>query len=146
VHRARQRDRRRGPAGQARARRGDGARGVGRRMSRARSPLARGLGIVAIVAGALALSPVAAETVKVGVVASYSGPGAEVGRDLDRGMALYRKLHPEAFGGHTVELVKRDSSLPNGEAATTTGQQVGTRARVLVRAGLSYLHGPHERG
>lgn len=107
-------------------------------MSRARSPLARGLGIVAIVAGALALSPVAAETVKVGVVASYSGPGAEVGRDLDRGMALYRKLHPEAFGGHTVELVKRDSRLPNGEAAKTAVQELVTRERVQLLAGFSY--------
>jgi len=93
---------------------------------------------VAAFAAAAAPAPAGAETVKVGVVASYSGPGAEVGRDLDRGMALYRKLHPEAFGGHTVELIKRDSRAPNGEAARIAVQELVTRERVQLLAGFAY--------
>lgn len=103
-----------------------------------------GQAVLTLCAGAFAAgavlfaAPAAAETVKVGVVASYSGPGAEVGRDLDRGMALYQKLHPEAFGGHTVQLIKRDSRAPNGEAAKTAVQELVTRERVQLLAGFAY--------
>src|SRR5690606_41623109 len=104
VHGARQRHRRRGAACEARPRHRDRARGLGRRMNPTKTVRAA---CIAAFAVGLAMASAAAETVRVGVVASYSGPGAEVGRDLDRGMALYRKLYPDAFGGHTVQLVRR---------------------------------------
>lgn len=93
----------------------------------------------AATAAAIAAAPAAsAETVKVGVVLTFSGIGANLGQQIDRGMMLYQKLHPEAFGGHKVELIKRDSKNPAGDVAKTMAQELVTRERVQMLAGFIY--------
>ena len=79
-----------------------------------------------------------AKTVKVGVVMTYSGGAAEFGQQIDRGMDLYLKLHPEAFGGHEVELIKRDAKSPGGDVAKTAVQELITRERVQLLAGFVF--------
>src|SRR5690606_28438193 len=81
---------------------------------------------------------VAAATVKVGVVATYSGNGAQFGEQITRGMELYIKQHPEAFGGHEVELIKRDSKHPGGDVAKTMVQELITRNGVAIVAGFIF--------
>ena len=62
-----------------------------------------------------ATAPAQAEEVKVGVVLTFSGGAAQFGEQISRGMELYMKEHPEAFGDNTVTLVKRDSKRPGGK-------------------------------
>ena len=47
--------------------------------------------LATLIAIGLAASPAMAQTVKLGVVSTYSGPFAVVGEQLDRGIRLYVK-------------------------------------------------------
>jgi branched-chain amino acid transport system substrate-binding protein len=91
-------------------------------------------------AAALALGggAAAAETVKVGVVLTYSGNGAEFGRQIDRGMEMYLKMHPDALGKHKIELIKRDSKTPDGAVAKTLVQELITRDKVDMVVGFVF--------
>lgn len=93
-----------------------------------------------LVAAAIAAATGAAgaETVKVGLVLTFSGGGAQLGQQVERGMMLYQKLHPESFGGHTVELIKRDSKRPGGDIAKTAVRELLTRERVDLLAGFIF--------
>ena len=79
-----------------------------------------------------------AATVKIGVVLTYSGGAAEFGQQIDRGMNLYLQQHPDALGGHQVELIKRDSKRPSGDIAKTAVQELITRERVDILAGFVF--------
>ena len=79
-----------------------------------------------------------AATVKVGVVLTYSGGGAEFGQQVDRGMSLYLKHQAEAFGGHEIEIIKRDSKRPGGDIAKTAVQELITRDKVDLLTGFIF--------
>ncbi|MDE2166998.1 MAG: hypothetical protein KGJ66_11765, partial [Alphaproteobacteria bacterium] len=65
---------------------------------------------VAALAAVLAF-PAAAETVKIGVITTYSGPMAPPGITMDRGLTLYAKLHSKDLPkGVTVEIIRRDDT------------------------------------
>ena len=93
-------------------------------------------------AGTLALAIAAgaahAANVKIGVVLTYSGGAAQFGEQIDRGMNLFLKKHPEAFGGHTVELIKRDSKRPGGDIAKNAVRELLTREKVDMLAGFVF--------
>ncbi|MCP4330678.1 MAG: ABC transporter substrate-binding protein [Alphaproteobacteria bacterium] len=89
----------------------------------------------------LAATAATAENVKVGVVLTTSGGAAEFGQQILRGMELYLKEHPEALGGHDVELVIRDSKRPGGDIAKTATQELITRDEVDILAG--YVFSPN---
>lgn len=96
--------------------------------------------VVAVFLSALALVPNAAlaAMVKVGVILPYSGPNAQLGQQLDRGMELYRKLHPDVPGGHEIELIERDSTGPRADVAKRLAQELITRDKVDMLAGVVY--------
>jgi branched-chain amino acid transport system substrate-binding protein len=79
-----------------------------------------------------------AQTVKVGVVLPYSGVGAEFAQQTDRGMQLFMKLNPNAFGPYKIELVKRDSKNPSGAEAKTAVQELITQEKVDILTGFIY--------
>lgn len=79
-----------------------------------------------------------AKTVKVGVVLTFSGGAAQFGQQIERGMNLYMQKHPEAFGGHTVELIKRDAKRPGGDIAKNAVRDLITRERVNILAGFVF--------
>ncbi len=95
---------------------------------------------MAATALALCMSATAtlAANVKVGVVLTYSGGAAQFGEQIDRGMNLFMKQHPEAFGGHTVELIKRDSKRPGGDIAKNAVRELITREKVDMLAGFVF--------
>ena len=82
--------------------------------------------------------PVDAAEVKIGVVLTYSGGAAQFGEQIDRGMELFINTHPEAFGGHTVKLIKRDSKRPGGDIAKNAVQELITREGVDMLAGFVF--------
>lgn len=92
---------------------------------------------VGLAMGAAAFTASAAE-VKIGVVLTYSGGAAQFGEQIDRGMNLYLQKHPEAFGGHTVKLIKRDSKRPGGDIAKNAVRELITREKVDLLAGFVF--------
>ena len=81
----------------------------------------------------------AAQTVKVGIVNTYSGPFAAVGEQLDRGIRLYMKLHEKDLpAGLKIELIRRDDTGPNPEVAKRLAQELITRDHVQILAGAVF--------
>ncbi len=94
--------------------------------------------VLALVA-AMALSGAAAraQTVKVGVINTYSGPLAAAGDQIDRGIKLYMKLHEKDLPpGVSIELVKRDDTGPNPDVAKRLAQELITRDKVQLLTGV----------
>ena len=60
-----------------------------------RHKLRRGI-VTALLPVCLMATAAAADDVKIGVVLTYSGGAASFGEQIDRGMNLYLKQHPEA--------------------------------------------------
>ena len=88
---------------------------------------------------AMALSCAAslAQTVKVGVINTYSGPMAAAGEQIERGIKLYTNLHEKDLPpGVTIELVKRDDTGPNPEVAKRLAQELITRDKVQLLTGV----------
>ena len=86
-----------------------------------------------LLSGAIAL----AQTVKVGVINTYSGPLAAAGDQMDRGIKLYMKLHEKDLPpGVTIELVKRDDTGPNPEVAKRLAQELITQDKVQLLTGV----------
>jgi len=79
-----------------------------------------------------------AAEVKVGVVLTYSGGAAQFGQQIDRGMALYMKLHAAELGDHKITLIKRDSKRPGGDIAKTAVRELVTRDKVDLLAGFVF--------
>jgi branched-chain amino acid transport system substrate-binding protein len=78
-----------------------------------------------------------AQTVKVGVINTYSGPLAAQGEALERGIKLYMKLHEKDLPpGIKIELVRRDDTGPNPEVAKRLAQELITRDKVQLLAGV----------
>ena len=79
-----------------------------------------------------------AQEVKVGVILPYTGVGAELAQQIDRGMELYLKLNADQVKPYTINLIKRDSKAPNGAEAKIAAQELLTQDKVDVLAGWVY--------
>lgn len=91
-------------------------------------------------AAALSLAgPAAAETIKIGIVSTYTGPQASFGDYTSKGMKLYLKLHrSELPPGTTIELLERDDGGPNPEKAKQLAQDLIVRDKVQMLAGAAF--------
>ena len=94
--------------------------------------------IAAIAVLAITTSGALAQEVRVGVVLSYTGVGAEFAQQMDRGMELYLKLNADQVKPYTITLIKRDSKAPDGVGAKVAVQELLTQERVDALAGFSY--------
>jgi branched-chain amino acid transport system substrate-binding protein len=81
---------------------------------------------------------VQAQEVKVGVILPYTGVGAELAQQIERGMELYLKQNADAVKPYTITLIKRDSKAPDGAAAKVAAQELLTQDKVDVLAGWVY--------
>ena len=80
-----------------------------------------------------------AQTVKLGVINTYSGPSANLGEQLDRGIRLYVKQHEKDLPpGVKLEIIRRDDTGPNPEVAKRMAQELITRDQVQLLAGAVY--------
>ena len=90
-----------------------------------------------LAAVALAAAPVLAQdTIKVGVIAEFSGPFADYGGQIEAGMKAYMKEHGDTVAGKKVELITRDTKGPGGEVAKRLAQELITRDKVQFLAGF----------
>ena len=79
---------------------------------------------------------VAQSTVKVGVIAEFSGPFAAYGQQIEAGMKAYIKDHGDTVAGKKVELITRDTGGPAPEVAKRFAQELITRDKVQFLAGF----------
>ena len=98
-----------------------------------RAPLTAAALAATIIAGA---SPAAAQTIKIGLVNSYSGFLAQAGDEMQKGIDLYVKEHEKDLPpGVKIEIIKRDDA-----AAPETGKRVAqeliTRDHVQLIVGV----------
>lgn len=96
------------------------------------SGLALGLGLV----GQSAVAK--DEPLRLGIIASYSGPYADYGRQFDAGMAVYLDQHGGRLGGHKVEILRRDTAGPAPDLARRHAQELIVRERVHLISGLDF--------
>jgi branched-chain amino acid transport system substrate-binding protein len=79
----------------------------------------------------------AAQTVKVGVILTYSGPQASLGDQIDKGLSLYAKEHEKDLpSGVKIEFIRRDDTGPNPEVAKRLAQELITRDHVNLLTGV----------
>ena len=94
-----------------------------------------------LLASAAAMTLVAgmasAQTVKVGVINTFSGPDSQQGDMLERGLQLYYKLHQKDLPpGVSIQLVERDDTGLNPEVAKRLAQELVTRDHVSILTGF----------
>ena len=96
------------------------------------------LALIAI-ASAFPGTLVHAQTVKIGVVNTYTGAAASFGDMTDKAMNLYLKLHEKDLPpGVRIELVRRDDGGPNPDKAKQLAQELIVRDKVQLLAGVAF--------
>lgn len=81
---------------------------------------------------------VQAEPLRVGVLATYSGPYADYGRQFDAGMQVFLTQHEQKLGGHEVVFYPRDVGGANPGQARRYAQELIARDKVDVLVGLDF--------
>ena len=94
--------------------------------------------LAALSAIAFSFGAHAQETVKIGVLQSYSGITSLGGQQTDSAIKLFMKKYGEAPGGRKIELVRRDTTGPNPEVAKRLVQEVIVREKVQFLIGPDY--------
>src|ERR1700747_3041559 len=79
-----------------------------------------------------------AQEVKVGVNLPYTGIGAEIAQQMDRGLELYLKLNPDKVKPYTIKLIKRDVKDAAGANAKLAVQELLTQENVDIVTGWLY--------
>src|SRR6185295_856535 len=89
---------------------------------------------------ALALSAALAhaQEVKIGLVAPFTGIGAELGRQIDRGVQQYLKLRADEYKPYKITVIKRDDKNPSGADSKVAVQELLTQENVDALAGWIY--------
>src|SRR5215468_8271262 len=78
----------------------------------------------------------AQETVRIGVILPYSGQFADFAAQLDNGIKLYVKQHGDSVAGKRIEIIRRDTGGVAPDVATRLAQELITRDKVDILAGL----------
>jgi len=80
----------------------------------------------------------AAEPLRIGLIATYSGPYADYGRQFDAGIQLFLKERQGQIAGRPVEIIKKDTAGPAPDAAKRMAQELVVRNRVNFITGLDF--------
>jgi len=95
--------------------------------------------IAAILAGAqLFVLPAAhaQDTIKVGVIAAFSGPFADYGKQMEGGIRAYMAQHGDTVAGKKIQLIIKDTTGPSPEIAKRLAQELVVRDKVDFLAGF----------
>src|SRR5438067_3989235 len=95
--------------------------------------------IAALALASLLAANATAQTVKIGVVNTFTGPQAVFGEMTDRAFKLFQKLHDKDLPpGVKLELLTRDDGGPNPDKARQLAQELVVRDRVQLLAGVAF--------
>lgn len=86
--------------------------------------------------GLVATPALAQQTVKIGLVAEFSGPFAEYGKQIENGMKAYMSQHGDSAGGRKIEILERDTTGMAPDVAKRLAQELVTRDQVDFLAGF----------
>ncbi|MGB7478995.1 MAG: ABC transporter substrate-binding protein [Burkholderiaceae bacterium] len=78
----------------------------------------------------------AEDTIKVGLIAPFSGPFADYGKQMDAGIKAYMKLHGDKVAGKKIEIIMKDTTGPVPEVAKRLAQELVVRDKVDFLAGF----------
>ena len=91
---------------------------------------------VLAIGAAFAISA-AAQTVKIGLINTYSGPMASNGDQIQKAVDLYMKLNESKLPkGVKLEIIKRDDTGINPETAKRLAQELIVRDKVQILTGV----------
>jgi branched-chain amino acid transport system substrate-binding protein len=94
-------------------------------------------GFFALAAGLLLSAAAAAQTVKIGLINTYSGPMASNGVQIQKAVDLFMKLNAHTLPkGVKLEIIKRDDTGINPETAKRLAQELIVRDHVQLLTGV----------
>lgn len=79
-----------------------------------------------------------AATVKVGVIAPFSGPFATVGKTFKEAIEVYQAQNGKTAGGHTVEFIYKDLDQANPAQSKALAQELIVKEKVGYLAGFFF--------
>jgi branched-chain amino acid transport system substrate-binding protein len=94
--------------------------------------------LAAAIAMLLAASSAHAANIKVGFIMVFTGPEAIGGQQVGRGVDLFVKQHPKVPGGHTLEILRRDTAGPAPDRAKRLAEELIVRDKVDMIIGLQF--------
>jgi branched-chain amino acid transport system substrate-binding protein len=94
-------------------------------------------GLTAALAFATAVPAAIAQTVKIGLINTYSGPMASNGDQIQKAVDLFMKQNESKLpAGVKVEIIKRDDTGINPETAKRLAQELIVRDKVNIITGV----------
>jgi branched-chain amino acid transport system substrate-binding protein len=78
----------------------------------------------------------AQEPIKVGVIAPFTGPFADYGKQFEAGAKAYQKLHGDTVAGRKIQLIFKDTGGPSPEVAKRLAQELVVQDNVDFLAGF----------
>ena len=94
-------------------------------------------GAVLIAAAMLPAGANAQDTIKIGVINSYSGQFADTGAQIDNGIKLYMKQHGDTVAGKKIEIIRKDTGGPNPDVAKRLAQELVVRDKADILTGFT---------
>ncbi len=76
------------------------------------------------------------EAIKVGLIAPFSGPFADYGKEMQTGIQAYQKVHGDTVAGKRIQIIVRDTTGPVPEVARRLAQELVVRDHVDFLAGF----------
>src|SRR4051812_7838480 len=84
----------------------------------------------------LAAAAHAQETIKVGVIAAFSGPFADYGKQMEGGIKAWMAQNGVTVAGKKIEIIYKDTTGPSPEIAKRLAQELVVRDKVDFLAGF----------
>ncbi|QDC08139.1 ABC transporter substrate-binding protein [Oceanicola sp. D3] len=93
--------------------------------------------LAAVIATALPVAA-SADTIKVGVIAPFSGPFAIYGKQYQEAVETYVAQHGTSAGEHEIEFIYKDVGGPNPDQSRSLAQELLIRDQVDYLAGFTF--------
>src|SRR6266446_4065644 len=84
-----------------------------------------------------AVPATAQEMIKVGIIAAFSGPFADIGGQMEAGIKTYFRVKGDSVAGRKIEIILRDTTGPSPDIAKRHAQDLILRDKVDFLAGFS---------
>jgi branched-chain amino acid transport system substrate-binding protein len=101
-----------------------------------RRSIAFAVAAMAVMAATGASPAQAQDTIKVGVIAAFSGPFADYGKQMEGGIKAWMAQHGDTVAGKKIEVIYKDTTGPSPEIAKRLAQELVVRDKVDFLAGF----------
>jgi len=78
----------------------------------------------------------AADTIKIGLIAAFSGPFADYGKQMEGGIKAYMAQNGDTVAGKKIQIIVKDTTGPSPEIAKRLAQELVVRDKVDFLAGF----------